>query len=157
MGLKWYEKPQGVRVWVFGRSKWSVHYVNMSLYQFIPYYASACMHTHMHAHTHAHTHSCTHTRTQTHTHAHTHSHTHTHTQRHTYTRTHIYTHTLIPFKERKPTGLKVDIALLFSLCYPLRELKHPTWTCPTTFGPILQSTKHGQRPVIHCEDLCYSA
>ena len=63
----------------------------MSAFQFIPYYVSArtpgrARRTHAHTHTH------------THTHIHTHTHTHTHT--------HIY----IPFEDREPAGLKVNIA-----------------------------------------------
>ena len=52
----------------------------------------------IHTHTHTHTHTVTHTLTHTHTHARTHA------------RTQCDTHILIPFEDRKPTGLKVDIA-----------------------------------------------
>ena len=71
---------------------------------------------HTHAHTHTCMHACTHTHTHTHacTHIHfkfiltTHTHAHTACAHHTHTRTH--THILIPFEDRRPTGLKVDIA-----------------------------------------------
>ena len=66
----------------------------------------ACLRTHTHTHTHMYTH--THKNTHTHTHAHTHTHTHKYT--HTHTHTHYDTHILIPFEDRKPMGLKVDMA-----------------------------------------------
>ena len=67
----------------------------MSAFQFIPYYVSART---LARTPHARLHARTHTRTHTHTRARAHTHTHTHT--------HIH----IPFEDREPTGLKVDIA-----------------------------------------------
>ena len=66
--------------------------------------------THTHTRTHARTHARTHTHTHARTHAHTHARTHAHAHTHTHTHTHYDTHILIPFEDRKPTGLKVDIA-----------------------------------------------
>ena len=144
---------EGVRVCVFGRNKRSVHYFGMSPYQFILCYTSACMHMY----THVRTHSCTHTHTHAHTHALTN--THTHTQRHTNTdtyahthtrarmhaRTHIHTHThthiLIPFKDCKPSGLKVDFALLYCLCCPLWKLRCPAWGFEPVPQPLVPYSK----------------
>ena len=46
------------------------------------------------------------------------AHTHTHTCTHTSPNTHYDTHILIPFEDRKPTGLKVDIALILKWNIP---------------------------------------
>ena len=59
--------------------------------------------------THTHAHALWHTHTYMRMHARTHWHTHWHTH------TQCDTHILIPFEDRKPTGLKVDIAGFSSL------------------------------------------
>ena len=132
----------------------------MSLYQFILCYASACMHMYMHGHTH----SCTHTNTHAHTHALTNTHRGTQTQIHVHAHTHSHTHTHTHTHSHTIQGLQTNRAksghcpsLLFMLSFVEAETSCVRiWTCPTTFGPIFQSTKHGQSPVIHCKDLFYS-
>ena len=74
---------------------WSMHYVGISTYQFILYYANV-VHTWKFI-------PSTHTRMQAGTYARTHEHTHT--------------HILIPFEDRKLTGLKVNSAYSTS-CIP---------------------------------------
>ena len=49
-----------------------------------------------------------------HTHRHTHTHTHMHACRHVRTHTHI----LIPFEDREPARLKLDIAVCQTLIWP---------------------------------------
>ena len=136
---------EGVRVCVFGRNKRSVHYFGMSPYQFILCYTSACMHMYMHGHTH----SCTHTNTHAHTHALTNTHrgtqtqihVHAHTHSHTHSYTHTHTHILIPFKDCKPSGLKVDFALLYCLCCPLWKLRCPVWGFEPVPQPLVPYSK----------------
>ena len=71
-----------VCVWV--EWAWSVHYVGIFNYQFIPYYIGAHTHTHTHTHTHIHTHNL-HQQIETHTHVHSAQNTCTQTPRITLT------------------------------------------------------------------------
>ena len=57
---------------------------------------SACFKFILSMHAHARMIACTNVRARAHAHTHTHTHTHT--------------HILIPFEDREPAGLKVDIA-----------------------------------------------
>ena len=94
-------------------------------------------------------------RPHTHTmwHTHTHTHTVTHTRTRTYARTHTHWHTHIPilFEDRKPTGLKVDIAkplheppliIIFYGWLPGTSTPASLSTCVT-----LVSTKTGHSPL----------
>ena len=75
-------------------------------------------------------HARMHARTYTHARVHTHTHTHKYTHTHTHTHTHYDTHILIPFEDRKPTGLKVDIAEdadKLVLSHPLTRLTSREW------------------------------
>ena len=67
-------------------------------------YTLSSLHPQTHTHTHTHTHTV----------AHTHAHARTHARTRTHTHTHCDTYIPIPFEDRKPTGLKVDIASDFS-------------------------------------------